>query len=799
MPAWETWLRFGVLAGIGLLLLTPFVVSLGTIFPFVVGKAVWSRSIIEVVFALWAVLALASPAWRPPRSWVLAALAAGLAVSLLAACFGASFQRSLWSSYERMHGVVDGAHWVALAVVLVSVLRSGADWRRLLMASAGAGAAMACLVIARHHELGVPFYGAIVEQHLPRMSGPLGNPIYLSAYLLANLMLALGLAARAWLTPEPPATSAPAPKARAGRRRGANRRDKAPAQRDARPAPGRLAGLARTVAAGLHLRGLALARPAPGPLAGLARTVAAGLHLWGLALARPAPGRLAGLAWAVAAGLQLWGLALAGSVGGFAGLFAALAFVAVAAAFLARRRARWIAAGALAALAVLAVGAGIRFVHPDRTALPGFEHPAARYVAGVHLQRPGVQSRLAAWEAGLEGFAARPVLGWGPENFVAVFGRFASGYGAVTQPHDQAHGKLVEVAATTGAAGVAAYLGLWALALLAVWRAARGMAAGERALALGVGGALAGTLAQSQFLFDTPAGSLQTVLLLGFAAGLEARAFPESHRPRLPARLAARCAALFGNRRARIALGAAAVALAVGGLTVHQGIHAAADMRHLPTRHGAWSNLAGGIEGFRPLANTWRWVLFDALGQNWPRLRAENGPGARDLLEWASREAAEVVRTEPRSWRIQQSLARMYRAAAATDPQYAAPARHYLERARALAPNRAVFPVALAPPAGLASRRLDDGRHELRWGWPEGAGYLAVEESRGDGSWRFVLHVYDPARTSFVRPEGRAPGKWRYRVKACRYPGRCSALVEWPAPGPPAVGNGLEGAGEPAR
>ena len=746
-PAWEAWLRFGVLAGIGLLLLTPFVVSQGTIFPFVVGKAVWSRSVIEVVFALWAVLALASPACRPPRSWVLVALAAGLAVSLLAACFGASFQRSLWSSYERMQGVVDGAHWMALAVVLVSVLRTGAAWRRLLMASAGAGAAMACLVIARHYEMGVPFYGAMAEQHLPRMSGPLGNPIYLSAYLLANLMLALGLAVRAWLIPAPPATSAAAPTARARRRRGASTRGKASAKRGA----------------------------------------------------RPAPGRLAGLAWAVAAGLQLWGLALAGSVGGFAGLFAALAFVAVAAAFLARRRARRIAAGALAALAVLAIGAGIRFVHPDRTALPGFEHATARYVASVHIQRPGVQSRFAAWEAGLEGFAARPVLGWGPENFAAVFGRFASGYGAVTEPHDQAHGKLVEVAATTGAAGVAAYLGLWVLALLAVWRAARGMGAGERALALGVGGALAGTLTQSQFLFDTTAGSLQTILLLGFAAGLEARAFAESHRPRLPARLSARCAALLGGRRARIALGAAAVALAVGGLTVHQGIRAAADVRHLPAKQGSLSAMAGGIEGFRPLANTWRWVLFDALGHHWPRLRAENGPGARDLLDWASREAAEVVRTEPRSWRIQQSLARMYRAAAATDPEYAASARRYLERARALAPNRTVFPVALRPPDGLVSRRLDDGRHELRWGWPEGVGYLAVEESRGDRSWRFVLHVYDPARTSFVPPEGRAPGEWRYRIKACRYPGRCSALVEWPAPGPPAGENGLDGAGEPAR
>ena len=431
--------------------------------------------------------------------------------------------------------------------------------------------------------------------------------------------------------------------------------------------------------------------------------------------------------------------------------------------------------------------------------LPGVEHPAVRYMAGVHLQHPSVQSRLAAWEAGLEGFAARPVLGWGPENFAVVFGRFASGYAAVTEPHDQAHGKLVEVAATTGAAGVAAYLGLWTLALLAVWRAARGMEARERALALGAGGALAGTLAQSQFLFDTPAGVLQTIVLLGFAAGLETRAFAEPHRPRLPARVSAWCTALSGGRRARLALGAAAVALALGGVTVHQGVRAAADVAHLPAKQRPLSAVAGGIEGFPPLANTWRWWLFNTLGNHWPRLRAENAAAARNLLDWASREAAEVVRTEPRNWRIQQSVARLYYAAAATDPEYAGPARGFLERARALAPGRAVFPVALRPPDGLAWGRRDDGRHELRWQWPAGAGYLAVEESRRAGFWRALLHVYDPARTAFVLPAGLPPGERPYRVRACRHARQCSVWAEWPAPAPSAGGSGREAAGQVRR
>ena len=303
------------------------------------------------------------------------------------------------------------------------------------------------------------------------------------------------------------------------------------------------------------------------------------------------------------------------------------------------------------------------------------DHPVAGYVASFHLQRPSVQSRFVAWEAGLEGFAARPVLGWGPENFGTVFGRYASGYGAVTEPHDNARSKVIEVAATTGALGLLAWLALWASAFLVLWRAARAMEARERAPAVFAGAALFGGLVQSLVLFDTAVGALQSMLLLGFAVSLEAAAVPERRRPRMPARMAHAGAALFRRGRARIALGVVAVALAATGLTVNHAIHSAADVSHLPRRDWSWRDMAGGIEGFRPLANTWRWWLFNELALLGPRILAEDGARARGLLEWAGREAEEAVRTEPGHWRIGHSLARMYSTAAETDPEYGAKAR----------------------------------------------------------------------------------------------------------------------------
>ncbi|MYA33625.1 MAG: hypothetical protein F4037_12545 [Gemmatimonadales bacterium] len=705
-----------MLAGIALLLATPFIVTPGTIFPFTLGKALWSRWLIEAVFALWALLALRRAEFRPPRSWLLVALGAGVAVSLLAALFGASVQKSVWSSYERMGGVLDAAHWTALAVVLVSMLRTGRAWRALLGLNAAAAAAMVLLVAARRHGFELPFYGGMPEAHLPRMGGTFGNPTFLAVYLLPNLMVALGLALRAGM-----------------------------------PAPG-APDAAR--------------REAP----------------------RTRPHWTRGVPWAAAAALHFWGLSLAGSVGGLAGLAAGTGFAAGAYAVLGAGRARRAALAVLALLAVLGAGAGVRFFHPDRARAGRVEDPVARYVATTHLQRPGVQSRLAAWETGIEGFARRPVLGWGPENFVVVFGRFASGYGAWAEPHDQAHGKLIEVAATTGAAGLAAYLALWWIAFAALWRAARRTPGPDRALAVLAGAALAGVLVQSQFLFDTPTGSLQVTVLLCFAAGPEAAAGGRRRGPRLPGALASRWAALPGRRAARIALAAAALAAAAGGAAAHGAMRRAADLDHVPFEPWSWrDNMGRGIDAFPPMANTWRWWLFNELALHWPRIRAEDGPRALALLEWVGREGERAARAEPGEWRFRASLARLYRAAAATDAAFGDAAARHAERARELAPARAVFPGPLLPPDSLVSRRLDDGRLELGWRWPEDAGYVALSQSRADGRRRFVLHAYDPARTTWVAPAAGAGGPARYRIKACRYPGQCTADVEWPAAAPDAA------------
>ena len=694
-------LRVALFGVFGLLLLTPFVITPGTAFPFVVGKALWSRALIEIGFALWAVLALSRPGYGPPRSWLLVLVGAGLGVSLVSAWSGVSVQRSLWSDFERMQGVVDQAHWCALAVVLASVLRTPREWRALLAASAVSATVLACLVLAR--AAGAPISGWWPETHWMRFGGTFGNPTYLGAYLMVNAVLAAGFAVRGWM---------------------------------------------RVAAPGAEARG-----------------------------------RVAALGWGAAAALCTAGLVLTGSAGALVGAGAAAGVVALGFAWLASGRRRVAAIAAVAVLAVGAAGLGARFVDPDRSATvevarsadgwPG--QGAVAYLGSAHLDKPSVRSRLAAWEAGIEGFAERPLLGWGPGNFRAVFGRFASGHGAFAEPHDQAHGKLVEVAATTGVAGLAAWVALWAAALAVLLRAVRGMDPPERALALFTAAALAGALVLVQALFDTVATTLPGTLLAAFAARLEPGVLGERRRPRWPRLLRRRAGAAFARPAARAALGAAVVAVSLGGLAANRAIHAAADVRYLNPASVASMEVARGIDAFPPLAFHYRMNLFELLRGNWARVRAQSPARASRLLEWADREAAAALAAEPWNWNLQHALARLYAEVALTEPDYREKARMNLARARELAPNRAVFLRALARPEALGAQMGAEGAVALRWRPAPGAGYHEIRASEGR-SWTTVLYAWEAARTEFVT---RACARCRYKIRACRTWRDCSGWARW--------------------
>ena len=368
-----------------------------------------------------------------------------------------------------------------------------------------------------------------------------------------------------------------------------------------------------------------------------------------------------------------------------------------------RGRAHGARLAAIAALGLLAGAAAVPavliFAPPANPSGAAFSNPLLQRMVRPGAVESTLALRLASWQAGLKGFAERPLLGWGPENYIAPFGRHAEGLGTTMNVHDHAHNKVIEEAATKGALGLLAYLALWAFAFRTIVVAAAASAARERTLALFVGGALAAYFAHSQALFITASSAVQFAVLMAFAAGLETAA-PAGNGPRLPPRLAAALAAPLRRGWGRAVAVAAVLALGGAGLAANRAIYSAgAELYRAETSGQFMAHLENAVTRFEPLANFPRTVLFNNLAVNWEVLRRNQSAEALRLLAWADVEAGAAVAAEPANWQIHHALARMYRAAASTEPGYAGLARRHLERSLELAPNRDVFAPARPRPA----------------------------------------------------------------------------------------------------
>ena len=629
-----------ILTGIALILLTPFVISPQTIFPFVVGKALYARSLIEIVSVSWILLSLFNPSCRPPHSRILLLLAAALGFATLSACFGVSVQRSLWSNYERMQGVIDQAHWFVLAVVLVSVLRTDRDWRILLTLNLTVSLAMALLAVAEHYRH--PWIYWIYYPPLSRVMTTLGNASFSGMYLGVNVTIALGFLIRSFVpAARPDETSAPA-------------REKYGKQSDRRYPPWQ-------------------SRGARFPI------LWAGRCLWG-----------------ATALIGLWALTLTGSRGAFLGFASGLLALVTLYMFLARTWARRLGAtGAVGLLSIVVVLLMVLSYSPAGSLVDTWSTNPLLSRLTDDQSLDTIRERLSVWKVGIEGFIESPILGWGPENYIAIWGRLGPGELMPTMSgiYDHSHNKLIEELATKGVAGLLVHVAIWVIAFHIVLRAVKDMSSREQVLVLFAGAALIGLFVQSMFTPDTTVGSLQLILLLAFIVHLETTGGDSAPAPEQGdqagqpvSSFTGKLASLAKSYGARVSLAAMAIGVAGIGLSANKAIYSsaravndayvsAANPADLPDRTRIQFKRA--IDGFRPLANCPRLDLFQYAAERWKPLRARNHTEARHLLAMVDAEAPAAVESEPGNWWIRTVLIRFYEAVAITDPEYRKVAERY--------------------------------------------------------------------------------------------------------------------------
>lgn len=179
----HTWLKRSILAGLFFVPFIPMIVSSGMFFPFITGKNFAFRIVVEIVLALWVILALRNPAYRPKRSLIVYGFVAFVGVTALADFQGENFFRSFWSNYERMEGLIAHLHFIAYFFVLISVLKTEELWKRYF-----------------HTTMAVSFFLCVfgmlqlcgvfnINQGSVRLDATLGNAAYLAIYLLFTIFI----------------------------------------------------------------------------------------------------------------------------------------------------------------------------------------------------------------------------------------------------------------------------------------------------------------------------------------------------------------------------------------------------------------------------------------------------------------------------------------------------------------------------------------------------------------------------------------------------------------------------------
>ena len=164
--------------GTYLALFTPFIFIRDYFFPFVVPKTIFFRIVVDIVFIAYILLAVSNPKYRPRITPLTIAITLFLGVLVLTSIIGVNFERSFWSVFERMTGLLTFFHLFVFYIVLTSCFKERKYWERILSVSI-----LACVLIS--------FYALTSKDPITRGGGTLGNSSFFSSYLLFNIFFVL--------------------------------------------------------------------------------------------------------------------------------------------------------------------------------------------------------------------------------------------------------------------------------------------------------------------------------------------------------------------------------------------------------------------------------------------------------------------------------------------------------------------------------------------------------------------------------------------------------------------------------
>jgi hypothetical protein len=162
----------------------------------------------QIAFFPWLILIFINKSYRPKWSAVLAAFILFLSILVVSSLIGVDFSQSFWSKFERMTGLLMWLHVFAFFLVLSSTLKTLVSWKKFFLASVMVSSIVALFSIlevlgSKTYSLyfksltdikNSAFLVALKSMILADRGGlTLGNTSFLGTYLMFNFFLAVYL------------------------------------------------------------------------------------------------------------------------------------------------------------------------------------------------------------------------------------------------------------------------------------------------------------------------------------------------------------------------------------------------------------------------------------------------------------------------------------------------------------------------------------------------------------------------------------------------------------------------------
>ncbi len=180
---------------------SPLIINRALFFPFITGKILFFRVLIELALfmtvgaILYGEISIKT-VWKTLKNPISIAIAVFAGFTLVSAWTAINPSFALWSNFERGEGVWQILHYCLLFWLLTLLFPTKNDWKRLI----GWQAIVSGLVGL--YAVGQAFnWPWVIDPPTGALSGTLGNPSYLGGYLLFSALLTL------WLVFQTPKTS----------------------------------------------------------------------------------------------------------------------------------------------------------------------------------------------------------------------------------------------------------------------------------------------------------------------------------------------------------------------------------------------------------------------------------------------------------------------------------------------------------------------------------------------------------------------------------------------------------------